>query len=190
MRRLGRACGVEAMSLYAHVPSKDAVLDGVVDAVYADVALPDLPPGTPWDEELLALARAFRNALFRHPGALPAVSTRPGTGPAALRLADRVAGALLRGGFPPLHATYVANGLGVFVIGLALAAVGRTPFAAAVTPEQLEQRVSGIDAGTYPHLATVIAEVGLGECDWDELFEVVMGAFLVGLRARQRETTA
>ncbi|TML61685.1 MAG: TetR family transcriptional regulator, partial [Actinobacteria bacterium] len=31
MRKLGRALGVEAMSLYNHVANKDDMLDGIVD---------------------------------------------------------------------------------------------------------------------------------------------------------------
>ena len=37
MRRLGRELGVEAMSLYRHVPSKEALLDGVVETVLGEL---------------------------------------------------------------------------------------------------------------------------------------------------------
>ncbi|WP_344842554.1 hypothetical protein [Nonomuraea dietziae] len=40
MRRVAQELGVEAMSLYHHVPNKDAILDGVVDAVFAAIELP------------------------------------------------------------------------------------------------------------------------------------------------------
>jgi AcrR family transcriptional regulator len=33
MRKLGQALGVEAMSLYNHVASKDEILDGIADRV-------------------------------------------------------------------------------------------------------------------------------------------------------------
>ena len=33
MRKLGEAVGVEAMSLYNHVPSKGDLLDGLIDLV-------------------------------------------------------------------------------------------------------------------------------------------------------------
>ena len=41
MRKLGDELGVEAMSLYNHVANKDDLLDGMIDAVFAEI---DLPP--------------------------------------------------------------------------------------------------------------------------------------------------
>ena len=40
MRRLGAELGVEAMSLYNHVANKEDLLDGMVDAVFAEIDLP------------------------------------------------------------------------------------------------------------------------------------------------------
>ena len=37
MRRLAHELGVEAMSLYHHVPNKDAILDGMVDLVFSEI---------------------------------------------------------------------------------------------------------------------------------------------------------
>ena len=48
MRRLGEVLGVEAMSLYHHVPNKAAILDGLFEAVLAE--LPPAPPATGWRE--------------------------------------------------------------------------------------------------------------------------------------------
>ena len=38
MRKLAEELGVEAMSLYYHVANKEAVLDGVVDAIVHEIA--------------------------------------------------------------------------------------------------------------------------------------------------------
>ena len=40
IRRLAEALGVKPMSLYHHVANKDAILDGMVDAVFAEMPLP------------------------------------------------------------------------------------------------------------------------------------------------------
>lgn len=40
MRQLGARLGVEAMSLYNHVRNKDEILDGIVEAVVEEIALP------------------------------------------------------------------------------------------------------------------------------------------------------
>src|SRR3954452_18286862 len=65
MRRLGEDLGVEAMSLYKHVANKDALLDGMVDLVFAEI---DLPPGdTDWRTAMRERAVSARAALVRHP---------------------------------------------------------------------------------------------------------------------------
>src|SRR6201989_2288920 len=45
MRKLGEAVGVEAMSLYNHVPSKADLLDGLVDLVFSESELPSAAAG-------------------------------------------------------------------------------------------------------------------------------------------------
>ena len=40
MRKLARALGVEAMSLYNHVANKGDLVDGIVDLVISEVELP------------------------------------------------------------------------------------------------------------------------------------------------------
>ena len=40
MRRLGAELGVEAMSLYNHVPNKDALLDGMVEVLLGELEVP------------------------------------------------------------------------------------------------------------------------------------------------------
>ena len=46
MRRLGRALGFEAMSLYHHVAGKDDVLDGILDLVLGESESPS--PSGDW----------------------------------------------------------------------------------------------------------------------------------------------
>jgi AcrR family transcriptional regulator len=52
MRRIGKALGVEAMALYRYVPSREDLLDGVVervvDELYADPQVATRPPAAPW----------------------------------------------------------------------------------------------------------------------------------------------
>src|SRR3954465_15348638 len=63
MRKLGQALGVEAMSLYNHVAGKEALLDGMVDLVFAEI---DLPAGGDWKKSLRQRAISMRAALARH----------------------------------------------------------------------------------------------------------------------------
>ncbi|MEV4257940.1 TetR family transcriptional regulator, partial [Spirillospora sp. NPDC049652] len=69
MRRIGQELGVEAMSLYQHVAGKDALLDGLVEQLFTQVALP--PAGAAdWRGWLRGYADALLGALLAHPRAL------------------------------------------------------------------------------------------------------------------------
>lgn len=80
MRALGRELGADPMAAYYHLPNKTAVLDGIVEAVWSELDLPE-PSSQPWQERLEAIARAIRDTLRRHPNALPILATRPPTSP-------------------------------------------------------------------------------------------------------------
>lgn len=77
VRQLGRELGCEAMAIYWYYPSKDALLDGVVELLMADVARV-LDSGAPpdWVAGLRELAHAYRRIAREHPNAFPLLATR------------------------------------------------------------------------------------------------------------------
>jgi TetR/AcrR family tetracycline transcriptional repressor len=64
LRRLGERLGVRASALYRHVPSKEALLDAMAEAVLEGVG-EDLE-GVDWPERFSCLARRLRAALLAH----------------------------------------------------------------------------------------------------------------------------
>lgn len=84
MRSLGRRLGVEAMALYRYVPSRESLLDGVVeqvvDEMYAD-PLVHLLPEDDWQDYVVRLAHGVRRLALRHPRVFPLVATRPPEAP-------------------------------------------------------------------------------------------------------------
>jgi AcrR family transcriptional regulator len=89
MRKLAQELGVEAMSLYHHVANKDEILDGLVDIVFGEIALPS---GSDWRSAMRQRAVSARQALRRHPWATPLMESRATPGPANLRHHDAVLG--------------------------------------------------------------------------------------------------
>lgn len=80
MRRLGEALGVEAMSLYRYVPSKDNLLDAVVERLVGRMQQDDHVPSTPqdgWQDFLQRLAHGIRRVALAHPKAFPLIASRP-----------------------------------------------------------------------------------------------------------------
>src|SRR4029434_4811587 len=80
MRKLAQELGVEAMSLYHHVASKEAILDGIVDVVFGEIERPSGDVG--WREAMRRRAVSAREALRRHPWATALMESRSTPGPA------------------------------------------------------------------------------------------------------------
>jgi AcrR family transcriptional regulator len=155
MRRLGAELRVEAMSLYNHVANKEALLDGVVETLLAEMVIP--PSTGDWEADLRALAQAYRAVLRRHPAALPVVSTRP---VATIWGLDRVEYALAlldQGGIEGLAALYALNIGAAFVIGHVLLEVGVTP---GVEPTAGSAPLLGLALpSTYPRVLALRSEM-------------------------------
>ena len=109
------------MTLYHYLPSKDALLDGIVERVMAQAAT--RPPDGPWDQALAGYARSLRAALLRHPGAVQLVATRPAVTPETLRTAERGLALLCAAGFPVGRALDTLNALTLFVVAHAASEV-------------------------------------------------------------------
>lgn len=90
MRRLGSELGVEAMALYRYAAGKDALLDGLVEALYLELrerldegaeegARPPAKGGAEepgWRSELHRIARATYQVAMAHPEVVPLLATR------------------------------------------------------------------------------------------------------------------
>jgi AcrR family transcriptional regulator len=98
MRKLGQVLGVEAMSLYKHVASKDDIFYGLVDLVTDDFEVPSA--GEHWKAAIRRSAISAHQVLLSHPWASSLIESRRDAGPARLRYLDAVLGVLLAAGFP------------------------------------------------------------------------------------------
>ena len=74
MRRLGQELGVEAMSLYTHVKSKDDLLDGMVEVVMSQIPAADSRGA--WKPTLRKAILGARDVLLRHPWTTGVIETR------------------------------------------------------------------------------------------------------------------
>ncbi|MFF8673325.1 TetR/AcrR family transcriptional regulator [Streptomyces sp. NPDC015242] len=126
MRRLGSELGVEAMALYRYASNKDALLDGLVEALYLELE-DRLPPAgesvADWRAGLHQIARATYDVCLAHPQAVPLLATRLLAVPLARRPAavlrdhERVL-ALLRGaGFGETTASAVFRAFTAWLLG-------------------------------------------------------------------------
>ena len=97
MRAVATRLGVEAMSLYHHVPNKERLLDAMVDVVFTEFYVP--VAGQPWRAEIRRRCVSGRAALRRHPWAVGLMDSRRSPGPATLVAHDALLGCLRTDGF-------------------------------------------------------------------------------------------
>jgi AcrR family transcriptional regulator len=87
MRRIAQVLRAGTMSLYWHVTNKERLLDLMLDALAAEVRVPDASGD--WRADLQAVARENRAMLLRHPWVMDFVGGRPPLGPNTMLNLDR-----------------------------------------------------------------------------------------------------
>jgi AcrR family transcriptional regulator len=117
MRRLGSELGVEAMSLYRHVASKDAVLDGIAELLIAEV---QSAGGSDWPTSIRRFATGIRTVARAHPAAFELAGTRVMHTHSALGPVDALLAALRAGGFAPTRAVATYRLVASYARGFAL----------------------------------------------------------------------
>ena len=97
IRHIAEELGAKPMALYNHISSKNDILDGIVDLVFGEIAVPSDQTG--WKEAMRLRAYSARDALVRHPWASTLMQSRTNPGPATLRHQKAVIGSLRAAGF-------------------------------------------------------------------------------------------
>jgi len=180
MRRLGEELGVEAMSLYTYVSGKDDLLDGMVDAVFAEIELPS--PRARWRNATRRRTMSAREVLRSHPWATPLMNSRSAPGPHTLRHLDAMLGCFRRGGFSVEQTAHAISAVDAYLYGFALTD-SSLPFE---SPEETADLAAMILAGMpeeeYPHLRELTTEHVLQPgYDYGAEFEFGLDLVLDGL---------
>lgn len=120
-RKLAQDLGCEAMSLYHHVKSMEALKDSIVDHLLATVVPAERAPSL---ETVRGFAEAYLDVATRYARSFQLVATRRWTGTNAVDAASRVVASFQAIGFDHREALVRARALGAYLngAGLALAA--------------------------------------------------------------------
>jgi AcrR family transcriptional regulator len=189
MRRLAEELGAEAMSLYYHVASKEDLLDGIADAVVAEindaVAAIDVPSaGTAWKTAVRQRILSARQVLLRHPWAPRVLETRTSTSLAVLLYYDGLLWLMREGGFSYDLIHHALHALGSRALGFSQEmfdpSTGTSDDQTAAALQSMADRI--------PHLVAMFMEVAhddpdstLGWCDDQTEFEFGLDLILDGL---------
>jgi AcrR family transcriptional regulator len=198
MRRLAQELGVVPMALYKHVAGKDELLDGMVDAVIAEIE--PLDPNLDWKSAIRQRILAARRAVLRHPWARQAIESRTNRTPTVLQYMDSLAGAFRAGGISVDLTHHVMHALGNRIWGFSPElfndpqgddAQGDAP--RALSP-QAQEAMAREFAQKYPNILAIamsategdLSGVGRG-CDEQFEFEFALDLLLDGIERLRRE---
>jgi AcrR family transcriptional regulator len=196
MRRVAAELRVEAMSLYHHVPGKDALLDGLVDAIVTEIgatvdSLVGADGDRDWHTALRRRCLSARDVMERHPWAPGLVGSRTTIPVALYAYYEEILATLVGGGFSYHLAHRALHALGSMALGSAQELFSPAPAEAALDEDAAAAELAQM-AETMPHLTAMVAaelhdhdEDPLGWCDSRAEFEFTLDLVLDGLaRAR------
>jgi len=180
MRSLAEVLGAAPMALYRHVANRDDLVDGLVDLVFAEIALP--PGGSDWKRAMRQRAISLRDVLSRHRWAIGLMESRRNPGPANLRHHDAVIGSLRRGGFSIEMAAHAYSVLDGYVYGFALTKMNLPFDTSDEIAEVAETMLQPFPVNEYPNLVEMLTEhVMKPGYDYGEEFEYGLDLILDGL---------
>lgn len=185
MRSVGSELGVEAMSLYHHVESKEALLDALSEWVFSRIAIPG--DAIPWRQALWERAHSARDVLKAHPWGLGMIESRPTPGVSQLRHYDAMMGRLASAGFSAALATTAFATVDAFVFGFVLTE-STLPLEAGQGAEEKLAEDAGLDPTEFPHLTTMLAELfASGSYSFSNEFSAGLTILLEGIERRRAE---
>ncbi len=188
MRRLGQACGVEAMALYRYVHGRGDLLTGIVDHVLDQLYTDQLAARRQedgWQDYLLRLAHGVRQIALHHPQVFPLVATAAPEAPwvrpplRSLRWMESFLDTLISYGFTDDTAVTAYRTYTSFLVGQLLQEVsarGAELHRDEAVVEEADPKTPIMDLSEYPNLQRL--EPALSEDHSAAEFEDMLEAIL------------
>ena len=190
MRRLASDLGVEAMSLYYHVPGKQGLLDGLAEAVLAEInaaVATRVSPDDPWPTALRRRCLAAREVMVRHRWAPALLGSRSSIPKGLYPYYEEILATMVRGGLSYHLGHKAIHALGTMVLGFTQELFSPDTDGGTMDEEATEAEFAAMDA-VLPHLTAMVAaevhdheEDPLGWCDSQNEFEFTLDLLLDGL---------
>ena len=192
MRRLAQEFDVVPMALYKHVANKEALLEGMVDTIIAEIPRPQ--SGLEWRAAVTQRIHAARGALSRHPWARAVIETRSTKTLAVLDYLESFTAIFLEAGFTPDLTHHALHAIGGRVWGFTQELFddsGAPPSTA--SPEEQAAQFTAM-AQRYPSILAVATAsphddatvVGRG-CDDEFEFDFALDLLLDGIERRRAD---
>jgi AcrR family transcriptional regulator len=190
MRRLAADLGVEAMSLYYHVPGKEGLLDGLTEAVLDEInaaVAAWVRPDDAWPTALRHRCLAAREVMVRHRWAPGLLGSRSSIPEGLYPYYEEILATMVRGGVSYHLAHRAIHALGTMVLGFTQELFSPANEGGTLDEEAAEAEFAAM-AAVLPHLTAMVAaevhdheEDPLGWCDSQNEFEFTLDLLLDGL---------
>jgi AcrR family transcriptional regulator len=189
------------MRVADHVADKDAVLDGMVDVVVAEIIARVADPGAlsagadrSWTAAVRRRILTAREVLLRHPWAPAVIESRTTMSPTIMRYYDSLIGQLREGGLSVSLTHHAMHALGSRALGFTQELF--SPGDCGDPGVDVGAIMRGQLARDYPYMTEIVAiEAGnhdqdstLGWCDDQFEFEFGLDLLLDGLERASRPT--
>lgn len=182
IRKLAAELDVKPMTIYHHVPNKEAIIDGMVDLVFSEIDLP--PTTTDWKSAIRQRSTSARNVLARHPWAAPLMESRPSPGPATLQHHDAVLGCFRTGRFSVEMTAHAYALVDAYVYGFALQEASLPASGGEEMAELAGSMTAAMPVGEFPFLVEFTSEHVLQPgYDFADEFDFGLELILDGLEA-------
>lgn len=172
LRKIAAELGVHVTSLYNHVPTREAVTDGLVELLLDEAGLPTEPVA--WEDWVRRFADAVSGIATTHPGAFHALRQRPVQGARATASFEVALAAFTQAGFSTADgfAAIKAASYLALMIGMERSMVARG--------ELLETHLDELPAESFPLVQSIAANVA----DYEYVWGFAVETLVAGLRAR------
>jgi len=186
IRRLATELGVTPMALYWHFRSKEELLAGLAERVWAEIDT-DVDEAADWPQQLRGLLESLLRVLRKHPSAPTLLlSGEKLNSEAALVATETTLRVLRRAGFDPERAATIARSGLWTALMLVMSEPGFEPGMTeadrAETQRRNRVRLALLPPDRYPHV--VEAAVPLTECaDPDLHYQFGVDTFIAGVQA-------
>jgi AcrR family transcriptional regulator len=184
-RRVAEDLGTGSASLYAHVASRDELLELMVDRIAGEIEVPE-PDPVRWQDQLRAYARHAQRVWSRHADITRASLASMPTGPNRLRVIEGLLAILRAAGFSDQLAAWAVDRLLIYIDadvyeGALYAAKIKQGLEMEEYLESIRDYFRRLPADRFPLIASMADSL---IADSDQRFEFGVELLIDGLTAR------
>lgn len=180
MRKLAAALGAAPMSLYWHVPTKDALIELCLDEIYGE--FDRLDPDADWETALRGMMHKLRHLALKHPWWIRGMGEFTSIGPNAVAMADSMIQAMLSAGLSTVAAARSVSTVSSFVVGYAMAEVNFISRGGMDAPPPDLGKIADLYREKHPRYVEMLDEQELWSLDGQ--FEFGLDCVIDGIKAR------